>query len=454
MFRLTLIHPCIGHRRGGRRRYLRLWEMEPLQPSLLAALTPRDVEVRFYDDRLETIPFNEPTDLVAMSVETYTAKRAYQIASEYRQRRVPVVMGGFHATLCLEETARFAESVVVGEAEPVWAQLLDDYRHGTPQKFYRSTSRVQLNGTLPDRRVLAGKRYLPLGLVETGRGCNLHCEFCAVQSMFQSVHVMRDPEAVAAEIRALQPRQKLFFLVDDNLTANPARAKELCRALLPLGVRWMSQATIAVGRDDELLELMARSGCVGVLIGFESLNRDNLARMDKRLNLADSDYAALIANVQRHRLAIYGSFVFGYDHDTSASFDEAVAFARRHRLHIAAFNHLIPFPGTPLYRRLETEGRLLHPAWWLADSYRFNQVPFTPRGLSATELQHGCLSARRQFYSLPSIWQRRGRSRNAADGWLRWHYYLLNLMHQAEVGNRDGFPLGDESWQGQLLPAS
>lgn len=452
MFRLTLIHPCIGHRRGGR-RYLRLWEMEALQPSLLAALTPRDVAVRFYDDRLEAIPFDEPTDLVAMSVETYTAKRAYQIASEYRRRRVPVVMGGFHASLCTAEVARFAESVVIGEAEGVWAQLVEDCRHGTPQKFYRATVRTHLNGTLPDRRVFAGKRYLPLGLVETGRGCNWRCEFCAVQSMFQNVHTMRDPDAVVAEVRALRGRQKLFFLVDDNLTAQPARAKELCRALTPLGIRWMSQATINIGADEELMELMARSGCVGVLIGFESLNRDNLAAMDKRLNLAETDYAALIANVHRHRLAIYGSFVFGYDHDTSDSFGEAVAFARRHRLHIAAFNHLIPFPGTPLYRRLESENRLKHPAWWLAESYRFNQVPFTPRGLSGAELQHGCLAARRQFYSLPSIWERQRRARNQADGFLRWHYYLLNLMHQAEVGHRDGFPLGDESWQGQLLPA-
>lgn len=453
MFRLTLIHPCIGHRRGGRRRYLRLWEMEPLQPALLAALTPRDVTVRFYDDRLEAIPFGEPTDLVAMSVETYTAKRAYQIASEYRRRRVPVVMGGFHASLCTEEVSRYAESVVVGEAETVWAELVDDYRHGKARKLYRGTGRAQLNGTMPDRRVFCGKRYLPLGLVETGRGCPQHCEFCAVQSMFNQIHSMRDPAAIAAEIRELRHRQKLFFLVDDNLTATPARTKELCRALMPLKIRWMSQATIQVGQDDELLELMARSGCVGVLIGFESLKRQNLEAMGKQLNLAEADYAALIANVQRHGLAVYGSFVFGYAHDTPASFEEAVAFARQTKLHIAAFNHLIPFPGTPLYRRLEREGRLQHPAWWLADSFRFNEVPFEPVGMSAEQLQQGCLAARRKFYAVGSIWERQRRPKNGADGFLRWNYFAINFMHQTEVGNRNGYPLGDESWQGQLLPA-
>jgi radical SAM superfamily enzyme YgiQ (UPF0313 family) len=162
----------------------------------------------------------------------------------------------------------------------------------------------------------------------------------------------------------------------------------------------------------------------------------------------------LIANLRRHRLAIYGSFVFGYDGDTADSFAEAVAFARRQRLHIAAFNHLIPFPGTPLYRRLETAGRLSHPAWWLADGYRFNQVPFAPRGLSAAELQRQCLTARRQFYSTANILQRSCRQRNNADGFLRSRYFLINYLHQLEVGNRDGFPLGDESWNGQLLEAN
>jgi len=272
--------------------------------------------------------------------------------------------------------------------------------------------------------------------------------------MFQQTHVMRDPDAIVAELRSLQSAQNLFFLVDDNLTANPARAKELFRALLPLGIRWMSQATIGIARDEELLDLMARSGCVGVLIGFESLNRANLAAMDKPLNLAESDYAPLIDKLHRHRLAIYGSFVFGYEHDTPDSFDDAVAFARRHRLHIAAFNHLIPFPGTPLYRRLEAEGRLMHPAWWLADGYRFNQVPFTPHSLTATELQQRCLAARRQFYSTGSIFQRSWRSQNNADGFLRSRYFLINYLHQLEVGNRDGFPLGDESWNGPLIEAN
>src|SRR5438034_1814853 len=139
--RLTLIHPCIGRRRG--QPYIRTWQMEPLAPATIAGLTPRGsgIDVRFYDDRTENIPYDEPTDLVAMSVETYTAKRAYQIASEYRRRGVPVVMGGFHPSLCPEEVARYAEAVVTGEAEELWPRVLDDVRHGRLEKFYRSTAR-------------------------------------------------------------------------------------------------------------------------------------------------------------------------------------------------------------------------------------------------------------------------------------------------------------------------
>src|SRR5689334_13517019 len=170
--RVTLIHPCIGRHRGDR-SYIRTWQMEPLPAATLAGLTPRDVEIRFYDDRMEVIPYDEPTDLVAISVETYTAKRAYQIASEYRKRKVPVVMGGFHASLAPDEVARFAECVVVGEAENIWPRVIDDARHGRLEKIYRQGERrPSLKGLKPDRSIFRGKRYLPIGLVEAGRGCH------------------------------------------------------------------------------------------------------------------------------------------------------------------------------------------------------------------------------------------------------------------------------------------
>ncbi len=444
---LTIIHPCIGRHRGDR-RYLRTWQMESLPAAVIAGLTPKDVEVKFYDDRMEPIPFDEPTDLVAISVETYTARRAYQIASEYRQRRVPVVMGGFHATLCPAEVARFAESVVIGEAEGIWPRVMDDYRHGTPQKFYRQTSRPSLRGLKPDRRIFAGKRYVKLGLVEAGRGCQFRCEFCAVQSVFGATQTRRPPDEIVAELRGL--RHRAFFFVDDNITSNLEQAKEFLRALAPLGIRWVSQASINAAHDEEFLELLVRAGCQGVLIGFESLNRRNLQAMHKGFN---TGFERALENLRRHRLGVYGTFIFGYDDDTPEVFAETVRFAEEQGLFIAAFNHLTPFPGTPLYERLAKENRLLYDAWWLDERYRYNRIPFRPKQMTPVELQRHCLQARRQFYRLGGIWRRRRDPMNRADAFMRRNFFLINAMIRREIAQRDGLPLGDQAWQGQLLPA-
>ena len=180
--RVTLIHPSIG-RREGQKNYIRTWQMEPLGAATLASLTPSEHQVKFFDDRVETIDYNEPTDLVAISIETYTAIRAYQIASEYRKRNVPVVMGGFHASLCPEEVSQYAESVVVGEAEASWQQVLLDAEKGTLKTYYDTKERPSLDHVMPDRSIFQGKNYVPVSLVEASRGCEFQCEFCAIQTV-------------------------------------------------------------------------------------------------------------------------------------------------------------------------------------------------------------------------------------------------------------------------------
>ena len=450
--RLTISHPAIGHRRG--ENYLRSWQMEPLPAAAVAGLTPADVEVRFFDDRMESIPFDAPTDAAVISLETYTARRAYEIASEYRSRGVPVVFGGFHATLLPEEAERYAEAVVLGEAEDIWPEVVDDLRHGTLRKRYQSASRPDLARIRYDRGIFAGKRYLPVSLVETGRGCRFPCEFCAIQSFFGRSHRNRPVEAILAEIRALRDRARVFFFVDDNFAGDLPAAKALMRELAPLKVRWITQMSINAAHDEEFLSLMAKAGCAGVLIGFESLDGENLKAMKKGFNAMRGGYGAAGAKLRRHGIRVYATFVFGYDNDTADSFDQAVDFALEQRFYIAAFNHLTPFPGTPLYRRLETEARLRYSAWWLDPAYRYNHLPFVPSRMAPEDVTRLCLNARKRFYGWGSI-LRRGLSRpNRSDAFMWRNFLPINLMHRTDIGRRDGYPLGDEGWRGKLLEAS
>jgi radical SAM superfamily enzyme YgiQ (UPF0313 family) len=390
---------------------------------------------------MEDIPFDQPTDLVAISVETFTALRAYKIAREYRARGVPVVMGGYHVTLLPEEAALEADATIVGDAEPVWARMLDDARNHRLEPRYNGLSRRSLAGLRPRREVFAGKSYQKITLVEFARGCNFKCDFCSITAFHQASQNHRPGHEVAAEMTSTGSRR--FFIVDDNIVSQPARARELCRALIPLKVHWVGQASIHIARDSELLDLMAQSGCLGVLIGMESLDPANLRDMGKDWNLADGDYADSLRRFREHGLAIYGTFVFGYDNDDHRIVQRSVEFAREQKLFLAAFNHLVPFPGTPLYRRLEHEGRLLKPKWWLDPDSRVGDVSFRPKKMEPGELEELCLEARRQFYSWGSIWERLWERQAALGTPLLLGVYLgLNLGAHFDIDRRQGLRLG------------
>jgi radical SAM superfamily enzyme YgiQ (UPF0313 family) len=450
-FRLTLIHPCVG-RWLGDTNYIRSWQMEPLAPAVLAGLTPGDVSLRFYDDRLEPIPFDEPTDLVAISIETYTARRAYQIATEYRSRGVPVILGGFHATLCPEEASLYADAVVVGEAEGQWAGVIDDARHGTLKQFYRQAERPSLAHTRLDRGIFRGKRYLPVTLIEAGRGCHFKCEFCAVQSYFNATQKRRPIDHILEEVHNTRKRGSFYFFVDDNITSNFEEAKELYRQMAAYKIRWVSQASINAAHDEEFLELIANSGCEGLLIGFESLERETLRQMKKKFNTMGGGYDVALANLRRYNIRLYSTFVFGYDHDTAETFEKTLEFANHHRFYMAAFNHLTPFPGTPLYQRLKDNGQLLYDAWWMDSAYSYNKIPFKPALLEPEELQELCIQARARFYSTANILRRFADPVNRSNFFMARHYPLINFMMRREVQQRNDLPLGDEGWRGSLTP--
>lgn len=416
--------------------------MEPLVFAILASLTPPEVETVLYDERLEAIPYNEPTDLVALTVETYNARRAYQLAAQFRRRGAPVVLGGYHPTFLPEEALQFADSVVIGDAEGLWPQVVQDARQGSLRRVYRQADFPPLGGVIPDRRIFVGKRYAPAALVQYGRGCRFACEFCSIHAFYGSNLRQRPVREVVAEIEALNRRH--IFLVDDNIFVDAPRARELFTALIPLRLRWSCQISLDIAHDDELMALLEKSGCTTAVIGFESLNEANLAQMKKRWNLKYGDYATSVKKFQERGVMIYGSFVFGYDEDTVDSFDRCVEFALHHNFYLANFNPLTPMPGAKLYDRLRAEKRLIHERWWLAPGYRYGQATFHPRRMTADQLTAGCFRARCQFNAYRSIVKRALDVRTNCRNLYRLGLHLSsNIVSRREILRKQGQPLGE-----------
>lgn len=415
--------------------------MEPLVFAVLAGLTPPDVTLELFDERVEPVPATLTTDLVAMTVETYTARRAYLLADRFRRQGLRVVMGGYHPTFMPDEALPHADAVVIGEAEGVWPQLLADAEAGNLQPVYRRADLLPLTAALPNRRIFAGKRYVPVGLVQYGRGCRFACDFCSIHAFYGSTLRRRPLEAVIAEIQSLNRR--FIFLVDDNLFTGPAEAEALFTALIPLKIKWGCQISIDVTRYPRLLDLMAQSGCVMALIGFESLEERNLAQMKKQWALNHADYAAAVKQFQSRGIMVYATFVFGYDYDTAASFGSSLDFALRSNFFLANFNPLTPTPGTPLYNRLRAEDRLIHHPWWLDSGFQYGQAMFHPRGMTAAELTAGCFNARRAFNTAAAIGKRLLAEKSNRQSPAHLYLYLAgNIISRREIYRKQGLILG------------
>lgn len=415
--------------------------MEPLVFAILSSLTPVHIERVLYDERLESVPFDEPTDLVAMTVETYTARRAYQIAWEYRRRGVAVVMGGYHPTFCPEEALHHADAVVIGDGEEIWPAILGDAAAGKLKPVYRGATVTRLAGLAPDRTIFRGKRYSPAALVQYGRGCRYACEFCSIHAFYGNELRQRPVDEVVQEIAA--SGSKHIFIVDDNVFVDVPKAKALFRALIPLKIRWSCQVSIDVTHDLELMRLLEASGCTTAVVGFESLNAANLRQMRKRWNVKGHSYERAIAILQDHGIMIYGSFVFGYDEDTVDSFAPTLEFALANRFYLANFNPLTPMPGSALYQRLARTGRLAYERWWLDPRYRYGDVVFTPHGMSRDELAQGCYRIRRDFNRIGSILRRStDRRTNSRDLYRLGLHLVSNLVSNWMIDKKQGLPLG------------
>lgn len=427
--------------------------MEPLVFSILAGLTPSHVELSLIDERLESIPYDEPTSLIALTVETYNARNAYQIAARFRQRGIPVMMGGYHPTFMPQEALQHADAIVIGDADGLWEGIVRDAAAGRLQPIYRHQGQPPLGGTMPDRSIFRGKRYAPISLVEYGRGCRYACEFCSIHAIYGSQLRQRPVAAVVSEIESLE--RKHIFLVDDNIFVDLPKAEELFRALVPLKIRWSCQVSIDIANDARLMNLLEKSGCTTAVIGFESLDRRNLQQMAKQWCLRHSEYATSVRKFQDHGIMIYGSFLFGYDHDTVDSFERTVEFALRSKFYLANFNPLTPMPGAKLYNRLRTEGRLINDPWWLAADYRYGQATFHPRGMTADELTEGCFRARRDFNRYSSMLHRAWDPRtNCRDPYRLGVFVASNLVSRTEIMRKQGQPLGGQEVLEPVVVAS
>jgi radical SAM superfamily enzyme YgiQ (UPF0313 family) len=434
--KLTFILPAIGKKAG--QKYIGTWKMEPLTIALLKSLTPEDIETVFYDDRVELINYDDPTDLVVITVETYTAKRSYEISRRYRERGAKVILGGYHITLVPEEAIYYADAIVTGNAESVWSEILSDFKRNELKKRYHG--QVTFSSILPDKSIFTGKKYLPVSLVETGRGCNNSCEFCAIAGYYDCHYYARPHEHILKDIQ--RSEHKYHFLVDDNLVANKKNAISLLEKIKPMGIKWAGQGTLSMAKDVNLLKAMKKSGCEIILIGFESLDENNLRQMNKPVNLIMKERDELVKRIHDEGIGIYATFVFGYDFDTEATIENALRFSERHKFYTAAFNHLLPFPGTKLYEHLKQEDRLLTDQWWLQEDYNYGEIAFRPKNMSPEKLSRLCQEARKEFSDTRNI-LRRGLSAMGKTSPALWFlFWAMNLRIGNEVDEKINVPIG------------
>jgi radical SAM superfamily enzyme YgiQ (UPF0313 family) len=434
--KLTFILPAIGKKAG--QKYIGTWKMEPLTIAVLKSLTPSDIETAFYDDRIELIDYDNPTDLVVITVETYTASRSYEISRAFRERGVKVILGGYHTTLVPEEAMLYADAIVTGNAEGVWQEMLMDFQKGALKKRYMG--QVAFSHLLPDKSIFEGKKYLPVSLVETGRGCNNNCDFCAIAGYYNCRYFARPHEYIARDIES--SAHKYHFLVDDNLMANRSNALSLFEKIEPLGIKWAGQGTLSMAKDTALLKAMKKSGCEIILVGFESLEEENLRQMNKSVNFIIKERDELVKRIHDAGMGIYATFVFGYDYDTEATIEKALRFSEKHKFYTAAFNHLLPFPGTSLYENLKRENRLLVEKWWLQEDYNYGDLAFKPKNMSPESLSKLCRDARKEFSSGKNI-LRRGLSSMGRTSPLLWFlFWAMNLSIGGEVDEKMNVPIG------------
>lgn len=415
--------------------------MMPLVFTVIRPLTPPGIQIDFYDERAEELPADIPAPIVALTVETFAARRAYDLGDRFRAEGKKVIMGGFHPSLVSDECLEHADAVIIGDAEDTWPELLDDLDRGSLKKRYVSTGNFSLADTKYDYSVIKSRHYRLIGMIQYCRGCKFSCDFCSIHAFYHDGIRFRSLEDTVTDIKNL--KQKYVFFVDDNIFSDPEKASALIDAVKPLGKKWVCQISMDAARDPDLLKRMHESGCIMVLIGFESLNINNLKQMGKGANIACGDYEKIINNIYDAGLMIYGTFIIGYDGDTKETAGILMDFAMKHKFAVANFNPLMAMPGTRLYDRLAAEGRLPYPRWWIDEKYRYGDAMLVPAGMTEQELVDSCREARYAFHSFRGIVKRitnhKANSRNLTNLFV---FLAAGIVSGREVRFKQGRKLG------------
>lgn len=389
--RLLLVYPAT-HKLGWVKRF----QLPSLSLKQVAAATPPEWEVLLADEVQEEIDFEGEYDLVGITSMTHQAMRAYQIADRFRERGVPVVLGGIHPTVLPDEAIQHADSVVLGEAEPVWAGLLQDLQQGQLKKFYQVLPSGDLL-TIPWSRhdFLAPRKYLTTKTLQASRGCPYNCPFCTVTPHFGRTFRYREPEDVLAELRSFKPGLMVFL--DDNILGDPERAKPILRGMAGMGLKWGGQANLRFAEDPELVRLLAASGCVGIFVGLESVDGEyaNLPKTAGKTSQAD-----LIKRIRDTGVVVEASVIFGFDDHDEGVFERTVRYLKRCAASLPTFHILTPYPGTELFRQFQQEDRLLHTDW---QRYDHGQVVYRPKQMTPERLYQGWQDARKEAYRWSAI---------------------------------------------------
>lgn len=399
----------------------------------VAALTPPDWQVKIIDEKVEALDLTQDADLVGVTAMTPAVNRAYEIADSFRSRGIKVIMGGMHVSKLPDEALQHCDSVVIGEAEQLWDKVLGDFKRGEFKRVYRHENGYPSlsNFPAPDWRLYEGKGYLPVHFIETTRGCPHNCEFCSVTDSFGGKFRNRPVDEIEKEIQNLKPFEGMFvlkngvFFVDDNIISNRVHAKELLNRIIPYNLKWTGQASVNIAKNDDILELCKKSGCLGLVVGFESLSTGNLANMGKTFNTPDN-YIDVVKKLHDYGIGVNGAFVFGFDYDDKSVFDKTVEFVIKAKLDVCYFSILTPYPGTRIYSQMLQEGRIIDNDW---SNYNTNHVVFMPKLMEPEELLDGFHQALKESFSYTAILKRLW-----GNGTYKNFFYPMNFGFRKTVG--------------------